>query len=158
MAETIKIRHAGWVYNKKHSSIDTNGKKVTTWHPVMAQRGEVLKVDDIHEADFEKGHEDGAFWTNDYDPETGVPKGFDGPSSTQFTDAEVELGDDTPNMEEATDVDLVDWVQNVTVKAIVALAGDNPDYAARLLDAEIAASGDDPRPTLVRALDKIVGE
>lgn len=158
MAETVKIRHAGFVYNKKHKTIGTDGKSTTTWHPVMAQRGDVLNVDDIHEADIEKGNEVGAFWTNDYDPETGVPKGFEGPSSTKFTDADVELGDDTPNMDEATDVDLADWVQNVTVKSVVALAADNPDYAARLLEAEIAASGDDPRPTLVKALDKIIGE
>lgn len=154
---TVKIRHAGFVYNKRHVSIGTDGKKVETWHPVMAQRNDVLDTKDIHEADLDHGEEIGAFWTSDYDPETGVPLGFNIQTGT-FTDAAVEMSDDVPDVDEATEVELAEWVQGATVKSVVELAGDNPDHAARLLEAEEAASGRDPRATLVKALEKIVGE
>lgn len=153
MAE-VKIRHAGFVYHKSQASIGPDGKKVTTWHPVMAQRGEVVDIE--QESDLENGHNIGAFWTNDFDPETGVPKGFVGPDSTTFSDAQVELSDDVPDVDEATDLELAEWVQKSTVAQVEALATD-PDKAARLLEAEEAASGRDPRKTLVEALEKIVG-
>lgn len=150
----MKIRHAGFVYHKSQSSVGTDGKKVKTWHPVMAHRGQTVEIE--QESDLEKGHAEGAFWTNDYDPETGVPKGFIGPDSTTFSDAQVELSEDIPDIDEATDVELAEWVQGATVAQIVEQATD-PDKAARLLEAEETASGADARKTLVEALEKIVG-
>lgn len=157
MADTVKIRHAGFVYNKKHSTVGTDGKKVTTFHPVMAQRNDVLNVGDMHETDVEKGHEIGAFFDDDkFHPETGVPHGFDIQSGT-FSDHQVEMTDDVPDVDEATEAELVEWVKGTTVKAVLELAGDNAEHAALLLQAEQDASGRDPRPTLIAALDKIIG-
>lgn len=158
MAEIVKIRHAGFVYNKKHVGVGgPDGKKVTTWHPVMAMRDEEVNVDDMHEADHEKGHEIGAFYDDDvYDPETGVHKAFD-IQSGRFVDKQVEFTEDFPDLDNDPQAEIVAWVKRSSVAAVIELAQNDPDRAAILLEAENDASGKDPRVTLVRDLDKIIG-
>lgn len=155
------IRHAGFVYMKKHSAVGTDGKKTESWHPIMARRNETVDIQ--QESDLELGDREGAFYTNDHYPKghtyEGVPKGLNlGLAEGPFTDSDVPEGDDTPDILQETDEELAAYAGRATVRQIQAAVGDDPEKAAKMIEAEIAATGDDPRPTLIKALDKIVGE
>lgn len=160
MAERT-IRHAGFVYHKPNVSIGPDGKKVTTWHPVMAYRNETVDIE--QESDLAAGDAAGAFYTKDYYPKghdyEGVPRGLNlGLADGQFTDSDVPDGDDTPDILSESDEEIAAWVGRSSVAKVVEAAGEDPEKAAKLIEAEETASGGDPRKTLISALDKIVGE
>lgn len=66
-------------------------------------------------------------------------------------------GLDLGNLAAMTDDELSVGVHKVGVAKLVAAVGDDKALAARLLAAEMTATKDDPRASLVEALEKITG-
>jgi len=55
-----------------------------------------------------------------------------------------------------TEAQLTEYVRDATIKDIVAAVGDNAELAQRVLTAEADATHNEPRPTLVKALEKVI--
>jgi hypothetical protein len=55
-----------------------------------------------------------------------------------------------------TEAQLTEYVRDTTIKDIVAAVGGDVELAKRVLIAEADATGGEPRPTLVKALEKVV--
>lgn len=70
---------------------------------------------------------------------------------------ETESGEEVP-VSALDDEELVAWIRddNPTAKEVVDAANDNPDQAVRLLAAENAATGNDPRKSVAEPLQKII--
>lgn len=68
-------------------------------------------------------------------------------------------GDESPAVvvTEMDDQELMDWVKEVTIPEVLDAAADQPAVASRLLEAENAATGNDPRKGVVEALSAIAG-
>lgn len=127
MAErTIKVlRHS---YREKSSS----GKMVTR----VAKRGETI---DVEGDELERGERLGAFVT-DEDVEA------------------VEAADTKPdNLDEMGSDELSEVVGNFTVKELVEQAheSDDPEFVQRLIAAENANTGNDPRKSLIAGLEEV---
>lgn len=77
-----------------------------------------------------------------------------------FTDedrAEADATEDETYLQDMDDEELAEWVSSSTIPQVVNAANDDPDLAQRLLDAENAATGNDPRNGLVEGLAKVLG-
>jgi hypothetical protein len=57
-----------------------------------------------------------------------------------------------------TEAEMTDYVGHHTIKEIVTAVGENAELAQKVLTAEADATGGEPRPTLVKALEKVIGE
>lgn len=125
---TVKFK--SFVWHRKGE--DYNGDDVTT--VVQSKQGEEI---DIPTAVAAYGDNLGAFVT-----------------AEDEADAEAEVVDVTAMDHE----ELVDWVSESTIPEIMAVAKANPDLAPTLLEAENAATGDDPRNGLADGLAAIIGE
>jgi hypothetical protein len=98
----------------------------------MARRHDVI---DFSDEDTARGDADGAFM---------VPEG-------EAVEAEVVI------TSASTDEELEAFVKDANVKEVVAAAGDDTDFAHRLLAAENDATGNDPRKGVAEGLAAVVG-
>lgn len=59
----------------------------------------------------------------------------------------------------ASDDELREWIENdkPTAQQVLDVANDNPELASRLLAAENAATGNDPRKTVIAGLESVAG-
>lgn len=151
MAEK-KIKHGLFWYYAPEPTIDQSGAEAVVLVEKLAYHNDV--VDIPREADVARGEKFGAFYT---DAELKAQKS-DGAEPEDVSEEDVELAD-------LDEDELVDWLMGTgrfdgqpkpTVKDVVAAAGDDPDLAGRLLDAEDRASGEDPRAGVVSGLESII--
>lgn len=101
-----------------------------------ARRGDEV---DLSAGDVKRGEKIGAF---------GTPP-----------DADASVAAASADFAARSDEDLEQWIRDEqpTVQEVVDATGGDPDLAERLLDAETAATGGEPRSTLVEALSKVIG-
>jgi len=101
----------------------------------LARRGEKIEISD---AEAERGERLGAFVTAE-------------------EEAAVE-GSSALSIEGMDDEELVAWIKDEkpTVKEVVEASGGNPEIARRLYEAELAASGGDPREGVVEGLAAVI--
>ncbi len=99
----------------------------------LAQRGETV---DFTQEEADRGERLGAFATGSE-------------TSTVVAEAPV-LG------LESTDAELVTFAKAATVTQVLEAADGDPALAQRLLDAEKAATGNEPRKTVVKGLDAVI--
>lgn len=149
-SKKVKIRHAGFTYSKQHEVMSPSGEVQNVWNRVHAFRGETVTLE--VEQDYKLGLAEGAFWTSDYDPETGVPKDLEpeGEEADEFEEDEVEV-------DSASDAELEAFVKDNTIAVVLELA-DTPERAQRLLDAENRSTGNDPRKTLEAEIQRRLEE
>jgi hypothetical protein len=150
----VKIKHGLFWYYAPEPTVNAEGQEVTTLVEKLAMHNAVVDVP--READLDRGRKAGAFYTDEElaAQENGVEvEGEDATGSTSLAD----LDDD----------DLVDWLMAVgrfdgqkkpNVDEVVAAAGDDPEFAERMLSAEDRASGGDPRGGVESGLNKIIEE
>lgn len=98
---------------------------------LMARQGRTL---DFSEEDAARGDANGAFVVEEAEIETGSTIG-----------------------PESTDEELEAFAKDAKVKEVVSAAGNDGDFAQRLLAAENAATGNDARPGVAKGLAAIVG-
>src|SRR5688572_6195741 len=113
----------------------------------MAKLGDTIPLDELTPASLEKGERLGAFYT---DAEL---KAAESGSSS-----EGEGDEGAPNFSEMGEFELAEHLKNEkpNVQDTVAMAGDDSDLAARILEAEGIASSGDPRSGVVDGLNKII--
>ena len=140
----VEIRHAQFLYYDEQEVTDPEtGESRTVLNPKIANHGDV--VDITRDEDLERGEEHHAFVT-DEDREAD-------------SEAEIEAGggaEGTPS--EFGDHDkLVEWIRDgkPTAAQVVAAAGDDPEKANALMDAEEEASGGQPRKSVMEPLEKV---
>lgn len=75
-------------------------------------------------------------------------------------DADDESDEEAFNVAEASDVELADWIREdrPTIQQLLDATNGDPELAQRILEAEGAATGGDPRRGLVDGVAKIVGD
>lgn len=150
--KTVRIRHAGFTYNKIHQVLQPDGTTAKVWNRVMALRDEEVTL--VVKQDYELGLAEGAFWTDDFHPKTGVPNDLVvDDEDTVFPTAD----DDDVSVDDASLEELTAFVKDNTVEDVLELA-DSKDRAAKLLEAENAATGNDPRKTLAAELERRIEE
>lgn len=127
---TIRIR--GFTYYKQVENPTDPDHKLTVAQ--FATRGQTLEVSD---ADFERGQEIDAFVTD----------GEDGDAPTDFA------------VVDASDDELDEYLEenNPNVSETIALAGNDPESAQRLLESERRVTEGEPRQGVVDGLEKIIG-
>ena len=154
-SKKVKVRHAGYTYLKPYDMIlASTGELVSSWAPVIAVRDEEIELQ--FQGDYDRGMEAGAFYTDEYDPETGVPVGFN-PVSGEVEEDWPEAETDEISVDEASDDELIEFVDKNNVQDVLELA-DTPERAQRLLTAENGRTGADPRKSLVAELEKRAAE
>jgi hypothetical protein len=126
----VKIKARGFTYDREIE--DPSGNKTVV--RAYATRGQTVEVND---KDLSRGEEYSAFYSEEEDQAREALGGRD----------VVSMSDD----------ELQAWIEedSPTVKEVVAAAGSDPESARRLLDAENAASGQDPREGVVKGLNKV---
>lgn len=150
-SKTVKVRHAGFTYLKPFNQVlPSTGELVSSWSPVTAIRDEEITLE--FQGDYDRGMLEGAFYTDEHDPETGVPKGFN-PATGVVEEDWPEAEADEITVDDATDQELIDFVDGHNIAEVLELA-DTAERAARLLTAENGRTGNDPRKSLVTELEK----
>jgi hypothetical protein len=164
-AEFVYVKHKLFTY--RVPVLDAEGNPVIAkskrnierakFRTVHAQRFQAINLDDIPEDELARGEELGAFFTEDELRvlRGGAPAASNGSNGEESTEGT----DEVPEELNFDDHDsLVLWIktQKPTVDAVVAAAGDDPDNAEALLDAENEATGGQPRSSLVTRLKKII--
>lgn len=179
--QEVIIRHgAFWYYVKEPQMVidkDTGlTEEVETWVQRTAFQNQVVKLE--RQADFVRGTDLHAFWTDDelkssregLTVQAPVPGGFVGPGPEQLPPDDTR-GDGLPDplaqdLSDRTVPELAEWIMAVgefdghkkpNAVQTVQAAGDNPDLAARLKEAESQAQGDrGARSTVIAGLDDVI--
>lgn len=150
-SKTVKVRHAGYTYLKKYDQVlPSTGELVRSWSPVIAMRDEEITLE--FQGDYDRGIREDAFYTDDHDPESGVPLAFL-QATGQIEEDWPEAEPDEITVDDATDQELIDFVDKHNIAEVLELA-DTPERAQRLLTAENGRTGADPRVSLVAELEK----
>jgi pyruvate/2-oxoglutarate dehydrogenase complex dihydrolipoamide acyltransferase (E2) component len=132
--ETREIKIRSFVYEEEIQ--DFRGETITQNR--QAQRGDTVELSEYWAA---YGDDMGAFVTK--------------------ADREAEVEDETiletaETVEEMGEDELMNWVSDSTIPQVLAVAKADPSLCQRILAAENAATGNDPRGGLVDALARIV--
>jgi hypothetical protein len=152
-----RIRHAQFQFYLEQSYTDPqSGEDKVRLIPRIVRRGTV--VDIPREEDVKRGESMGAF------DEEQPPSDEELASRSSWSESEPDGDDEGPA--DLSDEDfrshdkLVTWIRDERPKAaeVVAAAGDDPDKAEALMEAENEASGGDPRKTVVERLQKIIDQ
>lgn len=137
MAERT-IRDKAFRYSVESSDTMEPGKIVLRQR--LARRGDKVE---LREEDIRRGEALGAFVTEDDTVVTAT-------------------GDETSreSLDAMTDVELVAWLEEEKPSApqVINAAGDDPELAQRLLDAENSIAGRNARSTVVKGLEKVIEE
>jgi hypothetical protein len=131
----VKIKFKAFPYFTESVGIKPDGTQGKVAVEKLARRDDEIEVNDF---DYEKGVRLGAFYDGD-EPEPEV------------AEREIDVA--------SADVDeLAEWIEedSVSVKDLVAAAGDDRQVAQKLLDAETQATGGQPRKTAVSGLEAII--
>lgn len=129
LTNEVKIKHKAFGYTIRHDD--------GALQELIAYRGQTVKVND---ADFARGSRHGAFYTKD--EQKAEAKGGDG---------------EVPGPEADLDT-LVGWIEEAkpTVQQVVDASNGDVIRAKMLLDAENAATGNDPRKGVVEGLTAVI--
>lgn len=134
----VKIKHKVFPYYVEQDGVRPDN----TIGPInverLARRGDEVEVS---ESDYHRGTRLGSFYT-------------DGELSAQVSAEEDELDVATATVEE-----LSAWIKEdkPTIPVVVEAADNDPELAAKLLEAENHATGNQPRAGLVEALSGVAG-
>jgi hypothetical protein len=146
--DTRTVKVLAFTYAKVHDNpYDPDGPKIV--ENTVAQRGDELVWDDLTDYDKNRADKFDVFYTDEeaqrLQPDGTLAEPEDMSSET------IVLG------ENSTVEELADWIREdqPTIDEVVELAGDNPALAQKLIQAESAATGGDPRRTLVTRLEKV---
>jgi hypothetical protein len=148
--ERRKVKHAQFRYHIPTKSVDVKtGKERDRLSPRIARRDEWITL--ARQEDIDAGEEAGAFYT---DEELNPPAVADGEEESSSSGIDDDIEGDDPSHDE-----LVAWIRDNRPNAgeVVARAGDDPDMARALIEAENEASGGDPRKSVIEPLEKIAG-
>lgn len=158
MSERV-VRHKEFTYRVPVLDEDDNQVTKTTKHGqdrpkfrrLHAKRYDVIDDADIHEDDLDRAEAFNVFFT---DEEVERLRRGDNPADEPAT-APVEGVPDDLNFDDQ-DM-LVGWIKTAkpNVKTVVSAAGDDPDKAIALMDAEEEASGGQPRKSVMDGLQKV---
>lgn len=143
MAEKT-IKHAQFSYQVENTDTDTRtGKERQRLSKRVALRG--ATVDIPRDEDIQRGEEQDAFVTEE-----------DVATTEEVSEEEEEEAEPSPESDEIYD-DLVRWIRDTkpTADKVVAEAGNDPEKARMLMDAEEEASGGQPRKGVMAELEKI---
>lgn len=143
-----KIKHVAFTYTID-SKDPISGDDIVVFRTAL--RNETVDV--LKQADIDKGEKFGAFYSDeelkaqkDQEPAAVLQRELEG-------EEEAELDMDSASLEELEEYIIE---QEPTVDQVVALAAGDPDRAKRLLAAENAATGNDPRKGVVEGLNRII--
>lgn len=132
--ETREIKIRSFVYEEPYEDFDGTTRMASK----QAKRGDVVELDPYW---IRYGDDMGAFVTE--------------------ADREVEEDEDVIDtaeaVEEMGDDELMNWVSDSTIPQVLGVAKADPSLCKRILEAENAATGNDPRTGLVEALARISG-
>lgn len=148
--KTVKV--LAFTYAKVHDNpYDPNGSKIV--ENTMATRGDELEFDELVPYDQQRADKFEVFYTDEeltrLQPDgTLAPVGGD-PASESI------VLDESSSVEELTA-----WIgeDQPTIDEVVELAGDSPVMARKLIDAETAATGGDPRKGVTTKLEKVANQ
>lgn len=149
-SKKVRVRHAGFTYMQEFDQLQATGELTRGFAPVTAMRNEEITLD--FEGDYNRGMREGAFYTDEHDPETGVPKGFNAQTGLVEEDWP-EAESDEITVDDATDDELIEFVDNHNIEEVLEVA-DTPERAQRLKVAENGRTGADPRKSLIAELDR----
>lgn len=143
-----KIKHVAFTYTTP-SNDPITGEEITVFR--TAFRGETV---DLNQENIDRGEKFGAFYSDEElaeqaedEPARVLERELEGEDEDSFT-----IDDDT------TLEDAEEWIVNEepTVSEVIAMADNDPDKAQLLLDAENAATGNEPRKGVQDGLTKII--
>lgn len=132
--ETREIKIRSFVYEEPYEDFDGTTRTASR----QAKRGDVVKLDPYW---IKYGDAMGAFVTD----------------ADREAEADEDVITDAESVEEMGDDELMNWVSDSTIPQVLAVAKADPGLCERILVAENAATGNDPRSGLVEALARIVG-
>jgi hypothetical protein len=153
MAETRTIKHGYFWYMVPELHV-YDGQEQERYVERTAFQGETIEIP--RPVDLERGETHGAFYT---DAELEAMAEEAQPAATAET-TEVALGD-------LDDEELVDWLMSTgefdgqkkpNASEVVEAVGDDADLAERVIEAENKATGNQPRSSVVDALQKVADE
>lgn len=165
---TVTIRHGVFRYHNPEKQI-VNGEEKEVLVERMAFHCQT--VDIPRDVDLERGTALGAFWTPEeaqahYDalgvpvPWFGtVPEATAAPAADESAEDEVEV-----ELKDLPPAELVDWLMSTgqfdgnpkpNAGEVVEAAEGDPELAAKLVEAEKTASGDQPRKTVIEGLEAV---
>lgn len=163
--EVVYVKHVLFTYQVP--LLDGNGEQITVrgkrgqerakYRTVHKKRYEAILLDDIPEEELTRGEEMGAFFT-EAELDRMRNRAADG-SVAEGEDTTLAGSAEVPAELNYDDHDaLVLWIKEAkpTAPAVVAAAQNDPDKAEALLDAEVEATGDQPRKSVKDPLEKII--
>lgn len=137
MAER-RIKHVEFTYYEEVTNAGQTAPSLAVRHAYRDQTVDIPRQEDI-----DRGERFGAFYTED--EAVHVPAAEGGEPEEQY------VGD-------MSDADLVAWIRDDKPNAqeVINAAGGDPEQARRLLAAEAAATGNDPRKTVSTGLTAVI--
>lgn len=132
--ETREIKIRSFVYEEPYEDFDGSTRNANR----QAKRGDVVELDPYW---IKYGDAMGAFVTE----------------ADREAEEDEDVITDAESVEEMGDDELMNWVSDSTIPQVLAVAKADPSLCDRILKAENAATGNDPRNGLVEALTHIVG-
>lgn len=152
------IKHGVFWYHAPEVGI-VNGEEKVLLVERLAFHGDTIQIH--RRADLDRGDEHGAFLTDEEAKARAALAQIPPPVGSEDEGSE----DEAPSLQDRPDDELVDYIMGTgefdgkkpNADQVVAAAGDDPDLAARLLDAEETAQGDKgPRQGVEAGLTKII--
>jgi hypothetical protein len=147
-----KIKHAQFSYYVPTTSTDMKtGKTRDRLSRRIARAGDWIQIP--REEDVQAGEESGAFFTDEELNPVVADEDTESSSNGGVSD------DDIADASAPSHDELVAWIRDERPNSatVVERAGDDPEMAQALIDAENEASGGDPRKSVVEPLERIAG-
>lgn len=118
----------------------------------MFRRGETIPAEMLDDATLERGERLDSFFT-DEELDDGQDKAAPGPTPSAIA---IESGE-TPAFDEMSEAELADYImqKKPNTADTIKMAGNDPDTANRLLEAEHIATDGEPRAGVVKGLNAI---
>jgi hypothetical protein len=152
-----KVKVLAFTYAKVYDNpYDPDGPKIV--EAAIAQRGDLVDWDELTPYDQERADKFEVFY-DEGEPELEVqPDGTLAPAEEPDEESGSADGEDIALGPNSSVQDLTEWIRDdqPTVTEVVELADGDPAMAQKLLDAENAATGGDPRKGVVDGLNKII--
>jgi hypothetical protein len=158
---TRVVKHGVFWYHAPEVGI-VNGEEKVLLVEKLAFHGQAVEIN--RQADLDRGELHGAFFTEEEGERIlARQSGADIPEPVGGRDGE----DEPREVSELDEDELVDWLMGTgefdgrkkpNADEVVAAAGDDPELAGRLLDAEERAQGGQPRQGVEQGLNKVIEE